>query len=244
MRVLAVTSHKGGSGKTTLAAHLAVAASQAGGGPVVLVDLDPQGSLADWWEAREADDLAFADTHVARLASDLERLRQRGFRLAIIDTPPASPMVVQAAVQHADLMVMPFRPSPLDLRAAGLTIGMSEQSGKPLAFVLNGEAEPGDLGARMGQALASFGSVIMPCFRQITGMAQIMAAGDTVMDVAPESPTAQALMDVWDAVCQRMERNFRRTVFGGGGVAAPSLPRPSVPGFGRRSVADTTRETL
>lgn len=124
MRVLALASHKGGSGKTTLAAHLAVAASHAGAGPVVLVDLDAHGALADWWDAREVDDLAFADTHVARLATDLDRLRQCGFRLAIIDTPPANPMIVQAAVQHADLTVMPFRPSPLDLRAAGLTIGM------------------------------------------------------------------------------------------------------------------------
>src|SRR5688572_5307077 len=87
MRVLAMASQKGGSGKTTLSGHIAVQAQRAGAGPVVLIDIDPQGSLADWWNEREAEYPAFAQTTVARLAADLEMLRQQGFRLAVIDTP-------------------------------------------------------------------------------------------------------------------------------------------------------------
>ena len=87
MRVLAMASQKGGSGKTTLSGHLAVQAQLSGAGPVCLIDIDPQGSLADWWNEREADMPAFAQTTVARLASDLEVLRQQGFRLAVVDTP-------------------------------------------------------------------------------------------------------------------------------------------------------------
>ena len=68
MRVLAMASQKGGSGKTTLSGHLAVQAQLAGAGPVCLIDIDPQGSLADWWNEREADMPAFAQTTVARLA--------------------------------------------------------------------------------------------------------------------------------------------------------------------------------
>ena len=89
MRVLALASQKGGSGKTTLSGHLAVQAERAGAGPVVLIDIDPQGSLADWWNERETELPAFAQTTVARLSSDLEMLRQQGFKLAVIDTPPA-----------------------------------------------------------------------------------------------------------------------------------------------------------
>ena len=70
MRVLALSSQKGGSGKTTLSGHLAVQAERAGYGPVCLIDIDPQGSLADWWNEREAEMPAFAQTTVARLASD------------------------------------------------------------------------------------------------------------------------------------------------------------------------------
>ena len=72
MRVLAMASQKGGSGKTTLSGHLAEQAHLAGQGPVVLIDIDPQGSLADWWNEREAEQPAFAQTTVARLAADLE----------------------------------------------------------------------------------------------------------------------------------------------------------------------------
>src|SRR3546814_20402761 len=68
---------------------LAVQARRAGAGPVVLIDIDPQGSLADWWNEREAEYPAFAQTTVARLANDLQVLRQQGFKLAVIDTPPA-----------------------------------------------------------------------------------------------------------------------------------------------------------
>ena len=55
-----MASQKGGSGKTTLSGHLAVQAQLSGAGPVVLIDIDPQGSLADWWNEREAELPAFA----------------------------------------------------------------------------------------------------------------------------------------------------------------------------------------
>src|SRR3954465_3609984 len=96
MRVLAMASQKGGSGKTTLSGHLAVQAQRAGAGPVVLIDIDPQGSLADWWNEREADLPAFAQTTVARLSRALAVPRQRGFRRAVIDPPPAITMAIQS----------------------------------------------------------------------------------------------------------------------------------------------------
>ena len=78
MRVLAMASQKGGSGKTTLSGHLAVQAQLAGAGPVCLIDIDPQGSLADWWNERQDEMPAFAQTTVARLASDLKSCGSRG----------------------------------------------------------------------------------------------------------------------------------------------------------------------
>src|SRR5690349_24395097 len=110
MRVLAMASQKGGSGKTTLSGHLAVQEQLSGAGPVCLIDIDPQGSLADGWNEREADMPAFAQTAVARLASDLEVLRQQGFRLAVIDTAPAITMAIQSVIAVAELIVIPTRP--------------------------------------------------------------------------------------------------------------------------------------
>ena len=133
-----MASQKGGSGKTTLSGHLAVQAQLAGAGPVVLIDIDPQGSLADWWNEREAELPAFAQTTVSRLASDLAILRQRGFKLAVIDTPPAITMAIQSVISVAELIVIPTRPSPHDLRAVGATVDLCERAGKPLVFVVNG----------------------------------------------------------------------------------------------------------
>ena len=107
MRVLALASQKGGSGKTTLSGHLAVQAQRAGAGPVVLIDIDPQASLADWWNEREDEFPAFAQTTVARLTADLAALRSQGFRLAVIDTPPAITMAIQSVIQVAELIVIP-----------------------------------------------------------------------------------------------------------------------------------------
>ncbi len=83
-----MASQKGGSGKTTLSGHLAVQAQLAGAGPVVLIDIDPQGSLADWWNEREAELPAFAQTTVLRLAADLAILRQQGFSAPAVAQRP------------------------------------------------------------------------------------------------------------------------------------------------------------
>jgi hypothetical protein len=98
MKVLALTSQKGGSGKTTLAGHLAVAAEAAGAGPVALIDTDPQGSLTDWWNARDAHTPAFLSASVESLEADLARARDLGFALVVIDTPPAITDMIERVI--------------------------------------------------------------------------------------------------------------------------------------------------
>src|SRR5690554_2279982 len=122
MRILAFASQKGGSGKNTLSGHIAVQAERAGAGPVVILDTDPQGSLSEWWNARESDSFAFAQTTISRLLSGLDDLRARGFKLAVIDTPPAITLAIQSVIAVSELVVIPTRPSPHDLRAAGATV--------------------------------------------------------------------------------------------------------------------------
>src|SRR5437762_2738465 len=85
--VIAVACQKGGSGKTTIAAHLAVQAGKAGQGPAALIDTDPQGSLGEWWRARDDDTLALATVKLDDLVANPAALRSRGAAIAIIDTP-------------------------------------------------------------------------------------------------------------------------------------------------------------
>ena len=112
MRVLAFASQKGGSGKTTLAGHIAVQAQLTGAGPVAVVDIDPQGSLADWWNEREDDFPLYAQTTVGRLAHDLQELRNQGVKLVVIDTPPAITMAINSVISVAELIVIPTPPLP------------------------------------------------------------------------------------------------------------------------------------
>ncbi|MBW0145265.1 ParA family protein [Sphingomicrobium clamense] len=240
MRVLAMASQKGGSGKTTISGHLAVQAQRAGAGPVCLIDIDPQGSLADWWNEREDEMPAFAQTTVARLASDLEVLRQQGFKLAVIDTPPAITMAIQSVIAVAELIVIPTRPSPHDLRAVGATVDLCDRAGKPLIFIVNAATPKAKITYEAAVALSQHGTVAPVTVHHRTDFAASMIDGRTVMEVDPEGRSAAEISELWSYIADRLEKNFRRTVFSapqgaGSGAAAPAAPRP-VGGFGRRVV--------
>ncbi len=235
MRVLAVASQKGGSGKTTLAGHLAVQAERAGAGPVALLDLDPQGTLADWSAARGAQPPAFAPSGTARLAPDLEGWREQGVRLAVIDTPPALTVHIQAAIQLAELVIVPTRPSPHDLHAVGGTVELCERSGKPLLFVVNAATPKARITGDTAVTLSQHGTVAPVTVHQRTDYAVSMADGRTVMEVDPEGRAAAEIEALWNYVSDRLEKNFRRTVFAagtpGGGYGAV---RAAAHSFGRR----------
>lgn len=233
MRVLAFASQKGGSGKTTLTGHLAVQAGRSGHGPVVLIDIDPQGSLSDWWNERTAEEPAFAQTTVSRLAADLEILRQQGFKLAMIDTPPAITMAIQSVIQVAELIVVPTRPSPHDLRAVGATVDMCTRAGKPLVFVVNAATPKARITADATLALSQHGTVAPIIVHQRTDFAVSMIDGRTVMELDAKSRSTAEIEALWTYVCDRLEKNFRRTVFS---VPTAVAQRPAG-GFGRRIVA-------
>ena len=137
MNILVLASQKGGTGKTTLSGHLAVEAHNAGVGPVALIDTDPQGSLSQWWNARKAPEPLFVKVGPFELAKILEDLTRSGIKLAVIDTPPAITESISYVIGHADLVILPTRPSPHDLRAVGPTVDIAGRYDKPLLFVVN-----------------------------------------------------------------------------------------------------------
>ncbi|WP_431471170.1 AAA family ATPase [Sphingosinithalassobacter sp. LHW66-3] len=237
MRVLAMASQKGGSGKTTLSGHLAVQAQRAGCGPVVLIDIDPQGSLSDWWNERETEFPAFAQTTVARLASDLEVLRQQGFKLAVIDTPPAITMAIQSVIAVAELIVIPTRPSPHDLRAVGATVDLCDRAGKPLVFVVNAATPKARITSEAAVALSQHGTVAPVTIHHRTDFASSMIDGRTVMEIDSNSKSSREVEALWAYVSDRLEKNFRRTVFNAPAAAPGFAAARPAGGFGRRVVS-------
>ena len=109
VRVIALASRQGGAGKTTLSAHLAVAAEASGYAPVALIDTDPQGGLAGWWNARQADTPFWVDP-VDGLPAAVQAGGKRGLKLLVIDTPPSLDETIAGVMAVADLVVVPIKP--------------------------------------------------------------------------------------------------------------------------------------
>jgi chromosome partitioning protein len=161
MKTVAVISQKGGSGKTTLAIHLAVAAMQAGQ-KTALIDLDPQASATKWADKRKASEPAVVSAQASRLRAVMEAARENGAALVVIDTPPHSEQNALAAARVADLILTPSRPAILDLETVGDTIDLAKLADKQATVVFNSVPPRGKITDYSAEALEDMGGRICP----------------------------------------------------------------------------------
>ncbi len=163
-------------------------------------------------------------------------LRQQGFKLAVIDTPPAITVAIQSVIQVAELIVIPTRPSPHDLRAVGATVDLCDRAGKPLIFVVNAATPKARITSEAAVALSQHGTVAPVTVHQRTDFAASMIDGRTVMEVDPKGRSANEVVELWTYIWDRLEKNFRRTIFTAP-AAGPAMVAPRASGsFGRRVV--------
>jgi chromosome partitioning protein len=207
MRILALASQKGGVGKTTLAGHLAVEAERQGAGPVALLDTDPQGSLAAWWNSRQAETPLFVRGDLATLRAQLDQLAAAGIKLVLIDTPPAITENITAVVRHADLVLIPTRPSPHDLRAVGATVDLVERAQKPMVFVVNGATARARITGDAAVALSQHGTVAPVTIHQRVDFAVSMIDGQTVYELDAGSNSAKEVTELWNYVNARLSKS-------------------------------------
>ncbi|HJW40123.1 MAG TPA: ParA family protein [Rhizomicrobium sp.] len=213
MHVLVLASQKGGSGKTTLSGHLAVEAELAGVGPVALIDTDPQGSLSHWWNARTAATPQFAKVGLFDLGAALDQMRAGGIKLAVIDTPPAITSSIAQVVAHADLVAIPTRPSPHDLRAVGATVEIAERHDKPVIFVINAATPRARITGEAAIALSQHGTVAPVTLHHRVDFAASMVDGRTVGEVVAKSASAKEVRDLWLYIQDRLSRLTGDTAF-------------------------------
>lgn len=140
MHVITVASSKGGSGKTTLASALAVRAAK-DSPRVCMVDLDPQESLVAWWKRRGSSDNPTIFSGADTAAEAVEALLRDGWDYVFIDTPPAFISSIQGAIEVASVVLVPIRPSALDLLAAEDAVLMARAARVTHLCVLN-DVEP------------------------------------------------------------------------------------------------------
>lgn len=213
MRVIAVASQKGGSGKTTLSGHLAVQAELAGDGPVALIDVDPQGSLSAWWNERKAEAPLFAQTTLTDLRDDLVRLEEAGIRLVIVDTPPAITTAIHEVISVADFVIIPARPSPHDLRSVGATVSLVQRCKKPLCFVVNDATPRARITAEAAISLSQYGTVAPVTIHHRTDFASAMIDGRTVMELSDSGKSSQEISGLWSYLHARLENEISPAVF-------------------------------
>jgi chromosome partitioning protein len=209
MTVIALASQKGGVGKTTLSGHLAVEAEARGAGPVALIDTDPQGSLAIWWNERGAETPLYVRADLESLSLQLAELDKLGIKLVIVDTPPAITENIRAVIAVADLVIIPTRPSPHDLRAVGATVDLVEASGKPMIFVVNGATPRAKITGDAAISLSQHGTVAPVRVHQRVDFAVSMIDGRTAQELDSSSNSAREIAELWSYVSARIGKGER-----------------------------------
>ena len=135
MRSVAVFSQKGCSGKSTIAIHLSVMAAR--GHRVLLVDADPQGTVAAWGASRTRPIPMVVRADPNNLAEILRSARQERFELVVVDCPPHAIAGTAALLRHVDHVVTPVQPTMPDITATQRTVSLVAAAGKPISFVIN-----------------------------------------------------------------------------------------------------------
>lgn len=206
MNVITLVSRNTGAGKSTLAAHFAVAALLTGHRSL-LIDADPDGALITW-HARRLHDAPVVSGAGRGIRQALAAARLEGVDWVIIDTPASRWHAASEAIQAATLAVIPARASRFDLAAAYETMKAIRACDKPYAAVINaaparrGDTEP----VAVARARAQLENLAIPVWAgqitQRTGLALALAAGATVLETAPDSPAAAEIMTLWSALAR------------------------------------------
>ena len=201
MQTVAILSQKGGTGKTTLTLHLAVAAER-DGRTAAVIDLDPQASAAGWSDARKTDSPAVVPVPSARLAHALEAAKANGASIAFIDTAPHASDAALASAEAADLVLIPCRPGILDLRAIGMTARAVKLAGKPAYVVLNAmpSRAPNVLADARAAVAVHHLDVAPVVMQQRAAYAHALIGGQTAQEYEPSGKATEEIGRLYEWV--------------------------------------------
>jgi chromosome partitioning protein len=206
MSTIAIISQKGGAGKTTLALHLA-AAAQDSGRTALVIDTDPQATASQWAAWRDDAPPEVIDSPPPRLAAKVAQARAQGAEVIVIDTPPHADSAARAAVEAAELVLIPCRPSAFDLSAIQTTAKLVQLLRKP-AFVvfIAGPPNAPRIYQEAGELVEGFGTP--PCPVLLPDRAayrHASAEGRTVMEYEPAGKAAEDVRQFYKWTCRQLD---------------------------------------
>lgn len=210
MHTITIAARKGGVGKTTLATHLSVLAA-AGNKPVLLLDTDPQRSLAWWWRNREATTPALIECEARELEKIVPTARDEGVAFVIVDTPPHAENSIVDAMRASDLVIIPTRPGPFDLAGVAGTLDLMKRVGRPALAVINhapprtGAGEP-VIVSEARQVLQDMGAVVADTvLAQRVAFSHAVISGATVTEYEPDGKASAELHALWAEISRRLQ---------------------------------------
>lgn len=209
MDVLVLAAQKGGTGKTTICANLAVEAEARGDGPVAVIDVDPQGTLSKWWNRRQADTPTLVEIDVADIDAQLRVLQERGIRLVVVDTPGAITSHVRAVIRAADLVLIPSRPSILDIETLYEFCDVVESEKRPMTFVLNAVKPKTRISSDAIRGLSGFGTVAPTELVDRVDYSGSFNDGRSAGELAPGSKANQEISHLWNYVNARLRKHAK-----------------------------------
>ena len=208
MKVLSFVSRKGGSGKTTLAACIAVAAVE-DGLRVATVDLDPQRSLSTWGKRRQANDMVHHTTTPSAFTALVNRIREAGETdLLVVDSAGAADTGGALAAKLSDLTLIPLKPTRLDLDAAAETITTLRSLGAEFAICLcQVPTGPAVERARdAARAIVKLGRTSPKLVASRLAYVDAIGLGLGATDHDPKSKAASEIDDLWAWIIMELNR--------------------------------------
>ncbi len=209
MKIIAVLNQKGGSGKTTIATHLA-RALQLSGKSVLLVDSDPQGSSRDWAAVREDNPVPVIAIDRPTIERDLKNVAQKDF--VVIDGAPQASDLAISAIKVADLILIPVQPSPYDIWATSDLVDLIHQrieltEGKlKAAFIISRAIKGTKIGADIRQALADYQlPVLTSAITQRVIYPTSAISGSTVLDDEPNGDSSKEINELLQEILSLLE---------------------------------------
>lgn len=205
MKKIAFLAQKGGSGKTTLAVHTAVAATEAGES-VVVIDTDPQKSATVWGDARSQEAPIVATAAASELGRVLEAADQERMTLAIVDTAPHAAPDATRIVRAVDLVAIPVRPTAFDIAAAGSAVDIVKAAGVRAVFVLSACPFRSPEIAETRTVLAEYGLPIAPVeIIDRRAFARAVATGRAVTEFVSDGKAATEIRALWAWLKEQMQ---------------------------------------
>jgi chromosome partitioning protein len=207
-KIFTVAQQKGGAGKTTLAAHLALALKTRNR-TVAVVDIDPQQSLGQWFQHRAArfgeEDSGLTVTSVQgwRTQAEVQKLARRN-DVVIIDSPPHAETEARIAIRLADLVIVPVQPSPMDVWASQATLDLAAGEKTPALLVLNRVPPRSRLTEEMLAEIAKTSCQLATTrIGNRVAFASALAAGLGVTEAQPRSRAAEEIKRLAKEIMRR-----------------------------------------